>query len=81
MKTVTLRTLVREPIKVKRWTRAGRSVQVTDHGRPLWIIQPAATSAEEAERASKIDAVLDEVLSGARYGVISLSQIVLSSRR
>src|ERR1039458_10756327 len=40
MKTITLRMLLREPQKVKRWTRTGKSVQVTDSGEPLWILQP-----------------------------------------
>jgi hypothetical protein len=81
MKTVTLRTLVREPLKVKRMTRAGRSVQVTDNGEPLWILQPASgTSADEAERRRAIDEVLDEVLR-EKPSKISLSKIVLASRR
>jgi hypothetical protein len=37
---LTPRTLVREPLKVKRMTRTGKPVQVTDNGEPLWIIQP-----------------------------------------
>jgi hypothetical protein len=40
MRTIPLRQLVREPLKVKRWTRSGQSVQVTDSGKPLWVIQP-----------------------------------------
>jgi antitoxin (DNA-binding transcriptional repressor) of toxin-antitoxin stability system len=40
MKTISLRTLVREPLKVKRMTRAGQAVQVTDNGEPLWILHP-----------------------------------------
>jgi hypothetical protein len=49
MKTISIRTLVREPRKVKRLTRAGESVQVTDNGEPLWILKPAdGTQAEEA---------------------------------
>jgi antitoxin (DNA-binding transcriptional repressor) of toxin-antitoxin stability system len=40
MKTISLRTLIREPLKVKRMTRSGNSVQVTDNGEPLWILQP-----------------------------------------
>jgi len=56
MKTITLRTLVREPLKVKRMTRAGRTVQVTDNGQPLWILQAAgATEADEAKRRREID--------------------------
>lgn len=81
MKTVSLRTLVREPLKVKRMTRTGRAVQVTDNGHPLWILQPAnGTDADEAERRRAIDEILDEVLR-AKPSKISLSKIVLESRR
>jgi len=81
MKTISLRTLVREPLKVKRMTRAGKSVQVTDNGHPLWIIQPAhGTDKDEAERCRAIDEILDEVLR-EKPSSISLSQIVLESRR
>jgi hypothetical protein len=81
MKTISLRTLVREPLKVKRVTRAGKSVQVTDNGKPLWILQPAnGTDADEAERRRAIDEVLDEVLR-EKPSKISLSKIVLESRR
>jgi len=51
MKTIPLRQLVREPLKVKGWTRAGQTVQVTDNGKLLWIIQAAETAADEQERA------------------------------
>ena len=43
--------------------RAGKSVQVTDNGKPLWILQPAnGADADEAERWRAIDEILDEVL-------------------
>ena len=81
MKSVTLRTLVREPLKVKRITRTGKCVQVTDHGKPLWILHPAnGTDADEAERRRAIDEILDEVLR-EKPSKISLSKIVLESRR
>jgi len=81
MKTVTLRRLLREPLKVKRMTRAGKAVQVTDHGEPLWILHPAnGTDADEAERRRAIDEILDEVLR-EKPSKISLSKIVLESRR
>lgn len=81
MKTISLRTLVREPLKVKRITRTGKSVQVTDNGEPLWVIQPAnGTDTDEAERARAIDELLDEVLR-QKPSKISLSKIVLESRR
>ena len=81
MKIISLRTLVREPLKVKRMTRAGKSVQVTDNGEPLWILQPAhGTDRDEAERRRAIDEILDEVLR-EKPSKISLSKIVLESRR
>ena len=80
MKTITLRTLVREPLKVKRMTRAGKSVQVTDKGEPLWVIQPATMPVDEECRRREIEEALSEVLRGPR-SKISLSKIVLESRR
>jgi hypothetical protein len=80
MKTVTLRTLVREPLKVKRITRTGKSVQVTDNGHPLWIIQPAKTQVDEELRQLEIEKELAEVLRGPKSR-IPLSKIVLESRR
>ena len=81
MKTISLRTLVREPLKVKRMTRTGKPVQVTDNGKPLWILHPAnGTSADEEERRRAIDEILDEVLS-EKPSKISLSKILDESRR
>jgi hypothetical protein len=81
MKSIPLRMLVREPIKVKRMTRAGKSVQITDNGEPLWILQSAkASEADEAERQRAIDEILDEVLR-EKPSRLSLSKIVLESRR
>jgi hypothetical protein len=81
MTVVTLRTLVREPRKIKRITRTGKSVQVTDNGKPLWILQPAeGTDADEAARIRAIDEILDEVLR-LKPSKISLSKLVLDSRR
>jgi hypothetical protein len=42
MKTLPLRELLRRPATVKRLTAAGQSVQITDNGKPLWVVQPAA---------------------------------------
>lgn len=81
MKTISLRTLVREPRKVKRMTRAGKAVQVTDNGRPLWILQPAnGTEADEEKRRREIEELFDEVRRLPR-SKIPLSKIVLESRR
>ena len=63
MKSVTLRTLLREPLKVKRMTRAGAPVQVTDKGEPLWVLHPAANTRQtEVERRREIEQELQSVL-------------------
>ncbi len=81
VKTIPLRTLIREPLKVKRMTRSGQAVQVTDNGEPLWILQPASGTPEnEAERRRKIDEVLDEVL-GEKPSRISAVKLLEESRR
>jgi hypothetical protein len=83
MKTVTLRTLVREPLKVKRLTRAGQSVTITDNGDPLWIIQRAGapeSSEAEAGRRQAIDEILDEVLR-EKPTKVSAAKLLEASRR
>ena len=80
MKTIPLRNLLREPVKVKRLTRSGQSVQVTDNGKPLWVIQPAAQEANDEERARAIDELLDEALRTPR-SKISLSEVLEQERR
>jgi hypothetical protein len=61
MKTIPLRTLIREPLKVKRMTRTGKPVQVTDNGKPLWILQSANAADSEPERLRVTDEILEEV--------------------
>jgi len=80
MKSIPLRSLLREPVKVKRLTRSGQSVQVTDNGKPLWVIQPAAQEEEDAERARAIDELLDEALRAPRSPV-SAATLLEESRR
>ena len=80
MKSIPLRSLLREPVKVKRLTRSGQSVQVTDNGKPLWVIKPAAQEEEDPERAHAIDELLDEALRAPR-SKISLSEILEKERR
>jgi hypothetical protein len=66
---------------VKRITRGGKSVQVNDKGVPLWIIHPArGTHAECAARQRAIDGILGDLLNG-KPSKLSLSKIVLRSRR
>ncbi len=71
---------MREPLKVKRWTRSGQSVHVTDGGRPLWLIQPAAPEEDNEGRARAIDKLLDEALRAPRSKV-SAAALLEESRR
>jgi antitoxin (DNA-binding transcriptional repressor) of toxin-antitoxin stability system len=80
MKTIPLRKLVREPLKVKRWTRAGQAVQVTDNGQPLWVIQPAAAAGDEPKRRQAVDELLDQVLREPR-SPISAARLLEETRR
>ena len=81
MKTITLRTLLRDPLKVKRMTRTGKPVQVTDKGEPLWILQPASgTQADETERRRAIDKILDDMLR-EKPSKISAAKLLEESRR
>lgn len=81
MNTISLRTLLREPRKVKRLTRAGKKVQVTDQGQPLWILHPADESrADETKRRREIDAILDQVLAETPSS-ISAAKLLEESRR
>lgn len=83
MKSVTLRTLVREPRKIKKLTRAGNSVRVTDNGEPLWILHPATADIndkDEERRIREIDALLDEIHRGPK-SKFSRSKLLLESRR
>ena len=80
MKTITLRTLVREPLKVKRMTRTGKPVQVTDNGVPLWILRSVDGLADEEERLRATDEILDEVLR-EKPSKISAAKLLEDSRR
>jgi hypothetical protein len=55
-------------------------VQVTDNGKPLWVIQPAAREDNDEEHARAIDELLDEVLRSPRSKT-SLSEILEKERR
>jgi hypothetical protein len=81
MKTVPLRELLRQPVKIKRWTHAGQTVQVNDNGKPLWIIKPACgTADDEQKRRASIEKMFTEI-SKEPIAPMSLSKIVKDSRR
>ncbi len=80
MKTITLRTLLREPRKVKCLTRGGNPVRVTDKGQLLWVIQPAVAREDEKRRRRELEEELAQVLLQPQ-SKIPLSGIILASRR
>ena len=80
MKSIPLRSLLREPLRVKRLTRSGQSLQVTDNGKPLWVIHPAVVEEEDAGRAVAIDELLEEALRAPRSPV-SAAALLEGSRR
>jgi antitoxin (DNA-binding transcriptional repressor) of toxin-antitoxin stability system len=80
MMTITLRALLRDPQKVKRWTRAGKSVEVTDSGKPLWILLPVSAAPDEKERLRATVEILDEVLREKPAG-IGTARLLEESRR
>ena len=88
MTTLPLRDLLRQPSKVKRLTRAGQVVRITDRGVPLWDLQPAAQSKRrqtEADRLLAVDEILDDLLSEkplpSHPESIPISELVIRSRR
>jgi hypothetical protein len=73
--------LVREPRKVKRMTRGGQRVQITDNGDPLWILQAVGgADIDEAARRRGIDEILDEALR-EKPSKISAAKLLEDSRR
>ena len=88
MTTLPLRKLLRRPAPVKKLTAAGQSVQITDHGKPLWIIHGAAPAGPEpagpepaggAEHAEWMDAEVGAMLA-ERKSKVSAAQLVLEAR-
>jgi len=49
MKTFSLDDLVKTPAVVKRLTAQGERVQVTEAGKPLWVVSPANNLVVEDE--------------------------------
>lgn len=80
MKSIPLRQLLRQPVLVKRWTRSGQSIEITDNGKPLWVIRAAEDGRADQERAGAIDLLLEEALSSPRSPV-SASALLDESRR
>jgi len=82
MKSLPLSELRRRPSAVKKLTARGQSVQITERGKPLWIMQRAepanGTAAGEVDN-SWMDAELDAMLREP-VAPVSLSKLVHESR-
>lgn len=65
MKTIPLRTLLRDPKSVKRLTGGGHSVRITDGGVALWDLSAPAANAgsDEDERNRLWDEHFEDLLA------------------
>ncbi len=80
MKALPLRQLLRHPATVRKITASGQSVQIMDHGKPLWVVRPAgANGDDQRERQESMDGELDEMLK-ERPSRVSAAKLVLDSR-
>ena len=79
MTSVPLRELLRHPTSVKRLTAAGQSVQVTDNGKPLWVVRSATAPSLAAADRQLVDDELDAMLA-ERRSPVSAAQLVANSR-
>ena len=79
MKTLPLRELLRRPSTVKKLTASGQDVQITDNGKPLWVVQPARGKSSDAASDRLVDEELDELLS-ERRSAVSAAKLALDSR-
>jgi hypothetical protein len=79
MKTLPLRTLLREPTTIKKLTTSGQSVQITDNGKPLWIVQAAPVPNLDRLTDAELDEELNSMLA-ERFSQISASALVLDAR-
>jgi antitoxin (DNA-binding transcriptional repressor) of toxin-antitoxin stability system len=88
MTTVPLRDLLRQPSKVKRLTRAGHTVRITDHGVPLWDLQAVKLPEQDpsdAELRQAAEEIFAELLAEkplpTHPGSVPISEVVIKSRR
>jgi antitoxin (DNA-binding transcriptional repressor) of toxin-antitoxin stability system len=88
MPTLPLRDLLRQPSKVKRLTRAGHVVRITDRGVPLWDLQPVHVPEQDqsdAELRRAADEIFADLLAEkplpTHPGSVPISEVVIKSRR
>jgi hypothetical protein len=83
--TLPLRELLRQPAKVKQLTAAGQRVRITEHGRPLWLMD--ADRGPEEDEAARVAASWDEALDeleqevATARPVLSAAKLLLDQRR
>jgi hypothetical protein len=84
MKTIPLRTLLRDPKSVKKMTRSGHAVRITDGGAALWdLTAPVIHSEKDSEsREGLWEQHFEDLLGGGETpaGMPSLDQVLEFSR-
>lgn len=79
MKSLPLRDLLRHPGTVKRLTASGQCVQITDNGKPLWMVRSAvAGSLAEADKQLVDDDLV--AMLAERRSTVSAAQLIIDSR-
>lgn len=79
MKTLPLRELLRRPASVKKLTASGQDVQITDNGKPLWLVRAVRAKTADPAGDKFVDEELDALLS-ERRSAVSASKLTLDSR-
>lgn len=79
MKSLPLRELLRHSSVVKSLTATGQSVQITDNGKPLWVVRPAVAPVLDAAGRQMVDEELDGMLA-ERRSTVSAARLVIDSR-
>jgi hypothetical protein len=84
MKTIPLRTLLRDPKSVKKMTRSGHAVRITDGGAALWDLTAPVMHSEKGSESREVlwEQHFEDLLGGGKTpdGMPSLDQVLEFSR-
>jgi hypothetical protein len=84
MKTIPLRTLLRDPKSVKKMTSSGHAVRITDGGAALWDLMAPVIHSEKGSDSREVlwEQHFEDLLAGGETpaGLPSLDQVLEFSR-
>ena len=79
MKTLTLTELRRAPAKAKKLTSAGHGIRITEHGKPLWVLQPVPATGSGDDDDD--EAFWRELLEAPKSNLPSAARLLIATRR